>query len=126
MDSNGSDLSPVIDAEALERIRALQPGSDDLLKKIVGLYLDSSERLLAGLREAIEEKNGEKIHVAAHTLKSSSVNLGADTLARLCREMEAMGKAEAVEQASGLVAAIEKEHKRVKEALSKELSGRSA
>lgn len=126
MDNYGSDGTPVVDTEALGKIRALQPGSDDLLTKIVGLYLDSSTRLLAGLQEAIEEKDAEKLHVTAHTLKSSSANLGAMSLASLCREIEALGKNKTVEQASILVAAVEKEHEKVTAALQKEIAGRGA
>jgi two-component system sensor histidine kinase/response regulator len=40
---------------------------------------------------------------AAHALKSSSANVGAEQLATLCRELEALGRKETVDGAKPLL-----------------------
>jgi HPt (histidine-containing phosphotransfer) domain-containing protein len=60
-------------------------------------------------------------HRAAHSLKSSSDNLGALALSGLCAELEAMCRMERMEGAPALVAAIEDEYDRVRAALELEL-----
>ncbi|MFO1424594.1 MAG: response regulator [Candidatus Competibacteraceae bacterium] len=78
---------------ALDQIRALQrPGAPDLLGKIIGLYLESSPKLLRQMREAVTAEDGEALRQAAHSLKSSSANLGATQLAAVCKELEQRGR----------------------------------
>jgi len=70
--------SPVIDGKAIAAIVALQPpGRDDVLKKVISLYLDSSLTLMQGIREAVKGNNADALYRAAYTLKSSSSYLGA-------------------------------------------------
>jgi len=87
-----------IDEKALDAIRVLQrPGRPDILQKVVGLYLGNSPNLLASLKAAIENNEPEGVRAAAHSLKSSSANLGATSLAALCKLLEEMGRAGTIE-----------------------------
>ncbi len=104
-DSASSDL---LDEAALSNIRALQrPGKPDILQKIVDHYLNTAPQLLQQVREAIEQRDAAALRMAAHTLKSSSANLGARTLAAHCQELETMAEEEALESAAQLLSEIE-------------------
>lgn len=88
-----STFEQKINRKTLDNIRSLQrEGAPDILSKIVGLYLDNSKGLLVEIEEAVGEADGKKIRSTAHSLKSSSANLGADILAAICKELELMGK----------------------------------
>ncbi len=82
-----------LNRNTINNIRALQrEGAPDILEKIVGLYLDNSSNIIVEIQQSVEQRDAKKIRNAAHSLKSSSANLGADSLAELCKEMELLGK----------------------------------
>ncbi|NOS74968.1 MAG: response regulator, partial [Methyloglobulus sp.] len=84
---NAAELA--IDHTALETIRNLDPGGgNDLLRRIIGLYLGNADTLLEALEQAWGAGDLGAIRAAAHTLKSSSNQVGAHGLAELCREVE--------------------------------------
>jgi HPt (histidine-containing phosphotransfer) domain-containing protein len=57
---------------------------------------------------------------AAHALKSSSANLGASRLARICEEMEALARSEETAKARPLITLLENEYSKVHAALDAE------
>lgn len=82
-----------LDQKTLERIRALQkPGKADVLLKIIDAYLENTPVIIEKVRQGIQLGDAETIFQAAHALKSSSASLGANDLADICRQLEAMGK----------------------------------
>ncbi len=112
----------LLDERVLAQIRELrQPGQPSLLSKIVGLYLDSAPALLQRLRDAVAAGDSEALRQAAHSLKSSSANLGATRLAALCRELEQRGRDRRLEDAATLVWELDRRYARVREALIAEL-----
>jgi CheY-like chemotaxis protein len=116
-----STASP-LDERALDQIRALQqPGAPNLLGKIIGLYLDSSAGLLQQIREAIAGEDGEALWWAAHSLKSSSANVGATELAAACKELEQRGRERQLADSADLLQALETHYGRAREALTLEL-----
>jgi CheY-like chemotaxis protein len=118
---------PPLDPKALEMIASLQPNAaEEILKKVIGLYLDSSRTLMKGIREAAEGMDADALHHAAHTLKSSSAYLGAVTLSSMSRELEMMGRNKTPEGAAARLASLEHEYGRVREALAKLLAGMTA
>jgi two-component system sensor histidine kinase/response regulator len=109
-----------LDPKALEVIASLQPkGSDEILKKVIALYLDSSFKLMKGIREAAEGNDADALHHAAHTLKSSSAYLGAMTLSSMSKELEMMGRDKTLEGVMDRLAPLEHEYGRVRDALAK-------
>ncbi|MFO1423364.1 MAG: response regulator [Candidatus Competibacteraceae bacterium] len=114
---SGSTDSP-LDERVLAQIRELrQPGQPSVLSKIVGLYLDSAPALLQRLRDAVAAGDSEALRQAAHSLKSSSANLGATRLAALCKELEQRGRDRRLEDAATLVWELDRRYARVREAL---------
>ena len=56
-------------------------------------FVGDSTRQLVARRDALAEGDPQVVERAAHTLKGASANLGATTLADLCGELEALGRA---------------------------------
>ncbi|HET7057292.1 MAG TPA: response regulator [Nitrospiraceae bacterium] len=112
-----------IDPRAWESIRSLQrPGQPDMLCKVIDKYLSSSRQLIDTMRTAVPQRDAEALHRTAHSLKSSSATLGARRLAALCKEVEAMGRTNALNGVPALWEKIEAEYALVQEALTVELN----
>jgi HPt (histidine-containing phosphotransfer) domain-containing protein len=121
-----SSVSP-IDQSVLDVIRDMEDEDDpDMLAEIIGLYLDRAPELLQSLQGAIANKDAEPLRVAAHTLKSSSANVGARVLADLCRELEEMGRTGSLDDSATKLSLLYNEYRRVDSALSDELKGNAA
>ena len=113
-----TDLA-TLDRAPLAAIRTLrQPGQPDPLERFVGLYLQSALSLKQRLQQALNAGDAEQLRQAAHTLKSSSANLGGRRLAARCHELEDLGRdgrlpdaavklAEVEHEFAGFVAALE-------------------
>ena len=123
-----SPLPPAVDADqppfdpgALDRIRALQrPGAPDLVSKLIDLYLQSAPDWLGRLRDAVAAGDAEALRQAAHGLKSSSGNLGAQPLVALCKTLEERGRMRQLDDAPALLAAVETQYQQLREALTLE------
>ena len=86
-------------------------------RKILSLYLGDAPARLANLRESFRTGDAAGIENAAHSLKGSSANLGAQGLAELCDEIESRSR-EAVEpETEERLAALELEFSRVEDAM---------
>ncbi|MEE9395983.1 MAG: response regulator [Methylococcales bacterium] len=114
--------SSILEQEALDKIRMLQrPNMPSILAKIIHLYLETSPDLMKAVLDATERNDSASLHEAAHSLKSSSANLGAIGLANLCKELEEKGKQNTFDTAPHLIKCIETEYKSAFSALSGEL-----
>ncbi|MBL8407073.1 MAG: Hpt domain-containing protein, partial [Candidatus Accumulibacter sp.] len=72
---------------------------------------------LAQIRAAADAGDAEALRKAAHGMKSSSANVGADALAALCKALEMIGRSSTVEGARPLLTSAEEELPRVLAAL---------
>lgn len=82
-----------IDHTVLDQIREIQPpGADDLVGKIIGLFIDESARLQGCLAQAVNDADCDAVRQYAHSLKSCSGNVGARKLALLSQELEYAGR----------------------------------
>ena len=85
-----SDVS-VLDLQALERLRIrYKHRKKDLVKRVVTLYLEQTPKLLEELAIARRNSDTDALVNIAHTLKSSSLTVGAIALADSCRKIEEM------------------------------------
>ncbi len=79
----------ILDADALQRLRDLDPqGKNRLLERVLGAFETSAARLSKQLGEARQGSGMDGVRLVAHTLKSSSASIGALELSRLCAEIE--------------------------------------
>jgi HPt (histidine-containing phosphotransfer) domain-containing protein len=110
-----------LDDNALNAIRSLErQGAADMLNKVVELYFHRTPLLLRELRQAASRDDAAALRLAAHSLKSSSANLGASHLAELCRQLEASAKSGDLGRVPRQVAEIEAEYEKIRPALAQE------
>ena len=116
--SSLSSLLAPLDAKALQAIRNMvgEDGEFDF-KQIIEAYLEEAPKLLQVIVHAIASNNPQKLHQAAHTLKSSSATLGATELSNLCKELEVMARSGMIEDGELKKSQLEAEYERVKAAL---------
>jgi HPt (histidine-containing phosphotransfer) domain-containing protein len=111
--------SSPIDHAVLDNIRGLQQeGGPNLVARVVGLYLESSGKQMESLRNGVMNADAEAVHRAAHSLKSSSANVGATRLSRLLKDLESMARAKDLQMAGESLAEIETEYGAARAALS--------
>lgn len=78
-----------VDAEAIARLRELgEPGGPDLASEFIDLYLADGEALLGKIHESCTAGDAQLLKRQAHTLRGSSRNMGAETVAEIAREIE--------------------------------------
>jgi HPt (histidine-containing phosphotransfer) domain-containing protein len=112
----------VIDWGVLGTLEAYRgPEDPDPRIKLITLYLKFSSELVELVKKAIRASDGPSLASAAHSLKSSSLSMGAKKLGALCRELELVGRAGVPREAADLLNRIEEYHieltKALKEAL---------
>jgi hypothetical protein len=113
----------VLDADALERLRELDPhGRSHLLERVLRAFESSASRLAAQFGEARAAGDMQGIRHVAHTLKSSSASIGAVSLARLCAEIESSIRAEAFAALPDRLDAMDRELAAVLQAVTPMLS----
>ncbi len=118
----GPTPAGTVNREAWGTIQALQrPGQPDLLGKILGLFVKNSRELVDTLRRALEQQDAQTVFRTAHTLKSSSANVGATALAEQCKTLEALGRQNQLGHAPDLLKQIEAEYVAVLAILNDEL-----
>lgn len=107
-----------INRATLEALREIDPtGSTDLQKEVLGMFVNTTAKSVAQLREAIAAGDGPAIGRTAHSLKSSAANVGAESLSIGYRELEKCGREERVDDARALIDSVMAEHERATAAL---------
>lgn len=89
----------------------------EFLVELIDVYLADTPNRLSVLRQAIEGGDTETCIREAHTLKSSSANVGALALSASAREMEAAGRAGKTATLAGEIDRFEVHFAAVKAAL---------
>ncbi|HFE36987.1 MAG TPA: response regulator [Gammaproteobacteria bacterium] len=93
----------VLDTNALNAIRALKPdpvAANDLLKKLIAMYHTKGAEQIEEIRNSVNHRDAEAIRETAHGFKSSSANMGAIRVVKLCKELEEMGRNAQLESVS--------------------------
>jgi CheY-like chemotaxis protein/class 3 adenylate cyclase len=89
----------------------------EIMAELIQIYSNESVELMNSLREAIAAGDANKLNQTAHSLKSSSGNLGATQLASLCQTLEQQGKNNDLTNSAATFAQAEAEYLRVMKAL---------
>ncbi len=96
---------PVVDDSIVARLLELGgPEDPGLFRELVELYLADAPRLLSALEGCLAAGDGSGLERAAHTLKSSSANMGAMRLSSLCKELESRARKQNLSDVPSLVA----------------------
>ena len=105
--------SAAINMAAIDSLRELdERGSMELVTQLVSLFLKSADDKLARVTSAAAEGNAKVLLQAAHSLKSSAANLGAEALADCYRELERFGREGRLDEARGLIEQTRREQQR--------------
>jgi len=111
----------VLDRHVLDELSKVRTnGKSELLARVINLYLVESPKLMQKLKRAAGASDAPEIARTAHSLKSSSANVGARVLSRYCEDIEASARRADTEEARKILAKIETEHGRVQTALTAE------
>ncbi len=118
------ELKPALDEKILNSLREIGglsiPG---MLSELFATYQKSGEELIANLKTGMENQDLELIRRTAHTLKSSSYNVGAVILSGIAKEMEAAARDGKFETLVVLAPQIFAEYERVLEAIGNKNDG---
>lgn len=110
--------SGAIDWSVLDQFLAFRkPGGPDPRRRIITIYLESAPILMDSIKIAVNKGDAILLAKAAHSMKSSSMNVGAESLASLFGELEQMGKADSIEDAKILIDRLETEYEAASTAL---------
>ena len=113
---------PLLDQKRLDMIRAMQrPDSPSVLDRIIIMYNESSPEILRAIHEAVQKGDAESLREAAHSLKTSSANLGATELSSLCKQLEDLGGGAKAEAAAELLGRLDDTYQAVISALAREM-----
>jgi HPt (histidine-containing phosphotransfer) domain-containing protein len=84
-----TDADP--DPAALERLRAV--GGDELVGRMIGLFLEHSPQRLVAARAGLRGGDWLAVERAAHSTKSSAANLGLEGFRGLAADLESAAAA---------------------------------
>lgn len=98
-----SQLARLNSAVALERLG----GDEELLREVAQLFLEEYPALVTQIRAAVAAEDPEALQRAAHSLKGSVSNFGADNAYHAAFTLELMGRNREMAQARSGMAALE-------------------
>jgi PAS domain S-box-containing protein len=98
----------------------------DFMKELAGAYLGDLPRRLDAIRAAFKAGDAEALRQAAHALKGSSGNLGAQRMQKICSLLEQAGRSGDMTAAGRLMDALEKEAPSLKAAMEALAAGKPA
>ena len=82
----------IIDTDVLQELKSLSETTGrDILGKSARFFLRQTPEDVAALRQAVSQADLETLGTLAHSLKSSSANLGAMSFSKLCNQIEDFG-----------------------------------
>ncbi|WP_241685815.1 hybrid sensor histidine kinase/response regulator [Luteimonas sp. YGD11-2] len=105
------ELPPVIDEDVLEELRTML---GDEVDHLIDVFLEDTPRLIARLEAAVDGPDYDALRDTAHSLKSSSANLGAMLLSASARRIEAGARAGTLERPAVAVAMVANEFARAR------------
>lgn len=115
---------PILDPQAIETLRMLNPGDNDaFLKELIEIYLQDAPAHITEIEKALAATDATAVMRAAHSLKGSSSNFGATYFASLAQQIEHQGKAGTLGQTAAALVTLKTEYTRVAGALTALMQG---
>ena len=115
-----------LDEQVLQDLESLgDEEQPDFLQVVIQQFLDDQTKHMTAVATAIEEKDPMALRKAAHSLKGSSYNVGARSLANSAMELEQLGAAGGLDGVDVLFATFQKECGRARRALEQRLVAQS-
>jgi HPt (histidine-containing phosphotransfer) domain-containing protein len=111
-----NDPRAVIDPVALDALLDMVGGDVAFVDELVDTFLEDAVVQLDAMRLAAPADAASLVR-PAHSMKTNSANMGATTLAQLCRDLEASARSGSLDGAVEQVAQAEAEFARVRSEL---------
>jgi HPt (histidine-containing phosphotransfer) domain-containing protein len=109
---------PVLDPQAIENLRALNPGdNDEFLREITAIFLEDTPQRVAELDQSLVSGDTSKFTRAAHSIKGSSANIGATGLRAVAEKLEHQSRLQGLTEVPQLIEQLKQEYGRTEVAL---------
>ena len=119
------DSRDPLDPGAHEGRRGFQLGGDpDLLRELIGSFLEDAPRRLEELRGGVSRGDAEAVGRTAQALAGACSGVGATSMVLACEDLEGVARSGDLGRAPGLLARLDAEFVRAEAALREELSRR--
>ena len=82
-------------------------GSEDLARRVVGIFIDEMPGQLAALHRAVSRANANDTRMIAHSIKGAAANVGGECVRQLAAELEKVGAAGNLEAAAELLPVLD-------------------
>ena len=116
-DSSSATAHQILDLDSLADLKSLEAVSDFSLREVVELFFSDGPMRIEAIRQACDQKNGTDLELEAHALKGGARDLGASTMVHVCHQLEMRGNSVSFDQVAELLAEVETEFARAKDAL---------
>jgi TMAO reductase system sensor TorS len=111
-------LATHINPAVLDKVRAIAPANGHLLvERLIDAYLKNAPPLFIRMAQALADEDALALAQSAHSLKSSSFNVGAEVLGELFSTIENFGRSGDIASCRTHVEAVDQEFGHVKAAL---------
>lgn len=111
---------PVIDPQAIENLRALNPDDgDEFLREIIAIYLEDTPQRMAELEQSLSSGDIPKFTRAAHSIKGSSANVGALAVRAIAEQLEHHSTKQGLDGVASMMETLKAEFSRAQAELAK-------
>ncbi len=107
--ADSSAIPPADREDVFTHLRRATGGNDKLIRSLAATFLDDAPKALSRIRVAVAKKNAAELASAAHLLKGSLAIFGAPKAVAAARNLEALGRANNLRDASAGLRALESE-----------------
>ncbi len=96
------------DPAVVAALRSLgKPGQPDVFSELLLVFRNMLSGQLAQMRQAVSDNQADVLERLSHKLRGSSANLGATTIASICRRLETLGEEKKLEGAASILDELE-------------------
>jgi HPt (histidine-containing phosphotransfer) domain-containing protein len=100
-------MHQVLDMSVVEELLSFSDDGDpELLLDLIQMFLEDGPSKVAAVQEGLAAGDFDKAERAAHSLKGSSGNLGAQMLQQVCEEMQVATRQHRLEESRRLVSQL--------------------
>ena len=96
---------PVIDITTFNELKEMS--GEDYINELIDAFLDDAPDMIRNMRIALEAKDVESFRRNAHSMKSNAATFGANGLAALAKELEALGRENKLHETGDRLKALE-------------------
>ncbi|TCO94861.1 PAS domain S-box-containing protein [Chthoniobacter flavus] len=115
------NVAGIIDTKTIAGFRELEiEGEESILGKLIDVFIENTPRVIKEARTALATKMCPQLERAAHTLKGSCSNFGAERMRAACERLEMTSREGNLDNAARMLKEIENEFELVRLALEHE------